>query len=495
MNENGFWIFFFPVVAIRSRRDDDVPTNAVDLEVPERNSRIIVERNLSTFELSDVKNPLTTARLPSATGAFNAVDAPSNHGISTKCASFYDLISETPELFDISCLIGFTIPSVLSSLSSGDNPITSDSSKNQTYRYWIIWLHLSMLLFTVVSVASFFYDLIVFNLEGFAVIFFFFTNTVGTVLQNFFLYPTVMYIRKSFLQPRDINIQEYASILPDTIRSTRRLIWWFNFLTLVFIICLCTTIATAPWLIIVYIFEGIFYLSSNYFLGGIYFFLVLEQRISYNKIYHLFSKLQQKQLSRIEYLSVFNEFKTRDRIQPISLFVSIAFFNTLLIIILISQLPGYETGLIDIILLIIFVISIFGRQLIILIYVLYEILKVNSLSDQMLKHLSVDYWGTITPGFADSSSIHTVSSLTLQPPKQENTESSSNVIDDGDKEDTPFCPDHRRTVLYVLLKENPIGSRIFSFRLSKFQLLAQICSLILSVSIVIIRTLVIANYS
>jgi hypothetical protein len=389
MNEINFWRLLLPISTTFTPKDSLKHIDIASLDIVEGNVISVNEdKNITVVELRDVKNPLTIVSLP-----------PPSNGSPVRAArsqlphysNFHDLIIILDQLFSISCLTGLIIPS-LSSLqkSSDDNKI---KNKFRRYWYWVTWLHISTFIFTLAFCGFFFLDYYLYHSDSFGVVFFQFANTVGVVLQNFLLFPTVIYVRKSFFLSRRINLNEYSSVLPGTLSATKKLIWVFNFLTFLLVISLSVANSSNSLFIVINAIEGFFFASSNYFCGGIYFYLVLEQRVSYNKIYQLYSKLQQKQLTRQEYLEVYYELKARDEILPISLFVTIALVNTLVILVVIAQLPYYSKGSVDVIFLILYVISVFGRQLIMLILVLYEILKVNSLSDRMIHHLSKDYWG------------------------------------------------------------------------------------------------------
>jgi hypothetical protein len=94
-----------------------------------------------------------------------------------------------------------------------------------------------------------------------------------------------------------------------------------------------------------------------------------------------------------------------------------------------------------------YVISGFGRQIIVLIVILLEVVKVNDIADQLLKIIVKSEW-----------------------PEKE-------MI---------------RLNLYVAMAECPTGSTIFYFRPSKFQLMIQIVSSIIGMGIAIFWAIIFA---
>jgi hypothetical protein len=97
---------------------------------------------------------------------------------------------------------------------------------------------------------------------------------------------------------------------------------------------------------------------------------------------------------------------------------------------------------------IVFVLSIFGRQFVVLFNYLYEMSKVNAIADSMLEHLAKDCW--------ESEKLAT------------------------------------RFDLYILMKEMPLGSSLFFFRPSKLSLILQVGSTVIGVGFAIFWAFVFA---
>jgi hypothetical protein len=401
---------------------------------------------------------------------------------STKFENLFQLMQCFEELFSFTAFTCLIYPFFI----RPPTDLTSRAGKQyknkvNLYKAWNIFNHSGFLLFTLYS----FGEGITFIIQGAVglVGLYVFCNTIGVVIQNILLYPAVCYIRKSFLVKREIELPKYLSVISESLVECRRLVYLFNFLMFAFITLLASL---NPLFAAYYFIEGLLFSASNYFMVGVFFFLIIEQRVTYQSIDQLYTAILEKRLTRDEYLRVQREILSRDSNEPINLFAVTSLINLVIILLLIWSITSFGDEIWQVVYALVFILSTFGRQFILLVLLLLEVLKVNSLAETMLKQISADLWEEDEEVIGELDTSH-------DDEEENNGDLREN---EGKQEKTSLLQsrDHKRVQIYILLKEHPVGSNIFGYRPTRLQLIAQLASVIITVLIAILKTLFFTKY-
>jgi hypothetical protein len=354
-----------------------------------------------------------------------------------------DVISGNKKFYRWSCITGIIMPN------------DSYQSKHYLfnllffrYRLWSFYLHFALCFQTIFMIVYlFYYSTTSHNSERKTILTI--IQSFGFVLQNILLYPAIVYLRRELLFKREnINLEVYTESLTYAIRLCRKWLFVFTAFLAVFVSLETAFLDKSAWLSIALIIGIIiFFTPTNFFLVGLLSFLVFEQRLSFHTLNTVRDRIVAKDFTYTEYFSARESIDKRDRMTPINWLIFAALVNTVLAILLLFIISSYPQLLLFIFGEIFYVISGFGRQIIVLIVILLEVVKVNDIADQLLKIIVKSEW-----------------------PEKE-------MI---------------RLNLYVALAECPTGSTIFYFRPSKFQLMIQIVSSIIGMGIAIFWAIIFA---
>jgi hypothetical protein len=316
------------------------------------------------------------------------------------------------------------------------------------YRFWSFYLHFALIFQTIFMVVYLIYYATTSNDSDRKTVLTI-VESFGFVLQNILLYPAIVYLRREISAKREhIDVEVYNNAMHYAVNIGRNVLILFSILLLTFValeISFLDKSATFSILLIIGII--VFFTPTNFFLLGLLSFLIFEQRLSLHTMEDVRNRIVDKQFSYGEYFLARESIDKRDRVTPINWLLFAALINTILAIILIFIISEYHQRMILIFGEIFYILSGFGRQIAVLIVILLEIVKVNEIADSLLKLLVKAEW-----------------------PENELV----------------------RLNLYVAMKDCPMGSSIFYFRPSKFQLMVQIVSSIVGMGIAIFWAVIFA---
>jgi hypothetical protein len=361
--------------------------------------------------------------------------------------SIRDIICQTKKFYRWACITGIIMP---------DNSYNSSTSFFFKYivvkfRFWSFYMHFALLFQTVFMIFYLFYYVVTKDKhDSERKIIVTTVQTIGFVLQNFLLYPAIVYLRKEILSKRDkVDKEVYTEAMNYAISIGRYIFVVFTILELTFVALECSFVASGNALFSTLLIIGIifFFTPANFFLLGLLTFLIFEQRISLHTMKSVEKRIIEKDFSYSEYFIARESIDKRDRMTPINWLLSAGIVNTFLAILLLFVISEYKTEIIFIFGDIFFILSGFGRQIVVLVIILFEIVKVNEIADGLVKILVKSEW---------------------------------------------FNKDLIRLNLYVAMKDCPMGSSIFYFRPSKFQLMLQIGSSVIGMGIAIFWAVIFA---
>jgi hypothetical protein len=361
--------------------------------------------------------------------------------------SIRDIICQTKKFYRWACITGIIMP---------DNSYSSSTSFFFKYivvkfRFWSFYMHFALLFQTIFMIFYLFYYVVTKDKhDSERKIIITTVQSIGFVLQNFLLYPAIVYLRKEILAKRDkVDKEVYMEAMNYAISVGRYIFVVFTILELTFVALECSFVASGNALFSTLLIIGIifFFTPANFFLLGLLTFLIYEQRLSLHTMKTVEKRIVEKDFSYSEYFLARESIDKRDRMTPINWLLSAGMVNTFLAILLLFVISEYKTEIILIFGDIFFILSGFGRQIVVLVVILFEIVKVNEIADGLLKILVKSEW---------------------------------------------FNKDVIRLNLYVAMKDCPMGSTIFYFRPSKFQLSIQIASSIVGMGIAIFWAVIFA---
>lgn len=337
------------------------------------------------------------------------------------CSSLLEYVERTPKLYHFSYFTGILSPNF--------------NSQNQHHLKYRIWIGYLRVCFAGSSLFCMLYGIFILSIKvsqlnaliaGFAYF--------GLVLQNFFLYPAIINLRREIRAPRVIDEAVYEQAFQHSIFRGMRVLILFTLFLLIFIVVDCYLLIAGPGVITLVAFCVFFFLTpANLFLAGLLTFLIVEQRVSFHTMMQIKDKLDKQGISFEEYFEARESIDARDRRAPINWLVAAAVWNTIICIVLIfvvTQETNLDTPS-NILSDVLFVLAAYGRQIIVLFVMFYEIAKVNEISHQMIHSLARSQW------------------------KDQETQKLS---------------------LYIAVKECPMGSTLFYTRPSRNQLFINMAS-------------------
>ena len=323
-----------------------------------------------------------------------------------------------------------------------DNLKHSLTKYNLRYRVWAIYLHLTLTISTLGIIIFGFIALFDYNTDQSAVVLF--CQTVGIVIQNLVLYPAVVYLRKIIDTKRSIDPDVYNTAFGESMIIGRRMRWFCMICLLAYATLVVTSLSSddsSPLTIFIIIIYIILLTPTQYFLCGILTFLILEQRISLHTVRMLGNAVEKQELTRASYFEARNSIDERDRQTPISILIFYALINFVLSLILIFTFneSGIEMTTLSLIMYIFYVAVIFGKESVVIVILLLEIVHVNEKCDTITKNIARNEWGDT---------------------------------------DTLEVKERQRLAVYAAVKEFPAGSTIFYIRPSKLQVTIQLLSMV-----------------
>jgi hypothetical protein len=378
----------------------------------------------------------------SFSNSINSSSTRSSTGGKVTLSSIREVIIQNPQIYRFSCLSGIIFPEAL------ENVEHSLSKHNLRYRMWGMYLWGAFILTTVGLIIWGFFWMGVTNAPKDRVVYML-CSTFGVAFQNIFLYPAIVYLQQEIDAKRE-NIDKI--VYEEAFEYASKAAFWVGVILFVLLIMLSiiqilqsAAPLFASFLIIFIAIIG--YSPCNFMLVGVFTFLVMEQRVSYHAMNEVKEKLEKKELRDIEYLEARESIKNREKVTPINWLLSDAVISTIfgiIFVFLISRLGdnryGSFIGVFN-------VLTIFGRQTIVLVLFLLEVAKVNQIEEVMMHHLAKTRW----------------------------TEDET-----------------KRLNLYLVMKELPMGSTVFFYRPSKNELLFQIASTIIGIGFAVFWAVVFA---
>ncbi len=343
-----------------------------------------------------------------------------------------EFLATNKTFYRYACITGVIWP------TKTDNSESSWTKHNMRYRIWAYYLNIVLFISTVLFIGLGLNQLILVG-GNIAIIF---CESVGIVLQNVLIYPMVLYLRKEMVNKREIDYAVYTEAFTHAHLIGRRVFIALMILLIIYSAMVVNTVVSSSQFTALSLAAMIMFLAllapTQFFLCGILTFLVAEQRISMITMKSLSKQVNEQTLTRAQYFEGRESIDARDRKTPINLLIASTVINFILGLTLIFSLSNIHQSPWVIFVDIIFIATIFGKQLGILIIILLEIVYVNEIGDIMLKAIAKEEW--------------------------------------SEKEQQRFA-------LYLAVKEHPIGSTIFYIRPSKFQIMIHIGSLTISACI------------
>ena len=306
---------------------------------------------------------------------------------------------------------------------------------------WVYLLHLCIIINTIVLFGVGIYLFVTVPSTVYNEIYIW-TAFVGPILQNIFLYPAVIVVRRSFFMKRQIDIRIYHEAFQYAYRIGKILLFLLTSCLIVF-----TALDTAVTHMSLVAAMLVTFLPSVTMLVGVSTFAIMEQRISYHMIADLQHQIKSHSITFPDYLLARKSLATRDSESPINLIVAAALLNTLVCFLLLILIAGHHLTRIQIASYCFYIIACFGKQTIVMLVILYEVMRVNEFAELLFGNIAEEEWG-----------------------------------DDLEK---------NRISVYIGLREKPIGSTVFSVRPSKLSLLVQICSTVFGISFAFMRAIIV----
>lgn len=337
-----------------------------------------------------------------------------------------DEIAANPKFYRFACMTGIIMPA---SHDSGDG-----KSQNWSARLWVNYLHYGFLVNTLFLLAYGIVELMTHSdLDHYGAVIA--CEVFGILSQHLLLIPALVRLRGELTATRQIDRRKYEEAFDCAYRIGLVFFIALAALLLVFAAVVASTIDVVPGLrLLVVLFMLPLFLPINCFLCGVLTFLVMEQRLSYDAICSAERAVLAHSITHDSYMDIRAEIDERDRRSPVNWMIFSAVFNTVFCMVLIVVAKSETNSATALAFGILYVLSAFGRQPIVLLLILFEMTKVNSLSERMLRALA-----------ADASWAASKEAVT-------------------------------RFNLYILMKESPLGSSLFTFRPSRTALTVQMAS-------------------
>lgn len=355
-----------------------------------------------------------------------------------------DFIAGNRKFYRWACLTGIIMP---------DNSYQAKSFFMKyivvKFRLWSFYLHFALLFHTIFMIAYLIYYAVSYKDSDRRTIVTI-VESLGYAFQNILLYPAIVYLRREFSVKREeIDIKVYTEALNYAVDIGRKALIFFSILLFTFLALEIAHLDKGAFLSVVLVVGiVVFFTPTNFFLVGLLSFLIFEQRISLHTMGNVRNKIITKEFSYGEYFQARESIDKRDRETPINWLIFAAFINTCLAILLLFVIGEYgKQKLLFIFWDIFYILSSFGRQITVLFVILLEIVKVNEIADSLLKLLVKSEW---------------------------------------------IGKEIQRLNLYVAMKDCPMGSSIFYFRPSKFQLMVQIVSSMIGMGLAIFWAIIFA---
>eukprot|EP01031_Cornospumella_fuschlensis_P035159 gene35159-42584_t len=351
-----------------------------------------------------------------------------------------DIIAKNKDFYRFSVLTGVIRP------LKGENPNYSFTNLNLRYRSWVYYLHIGLFLSSLTMIVYGIVALASPGAEKYATVVI--AEVFGILVQNILLYPVIIFLRRELASSREIDTEVYKESMSYAMRRGRYL---YGSLTILMLCFISFVVSVQPpaigWLFglyLVFIFN-----PSNCFMTGAFTFLVMEQRLTYHAMQKAEKQVLDRSLTPTIYMQIRESIDYRDKLSPLNWLMAAAVFNTLCAMVLIGSLGAAieSESELDIFGGVVFILSTFGRQVVVLLMLLNEMANVNALSETMLHKLVNDAW------------------------------SDDKIM---------------RFDLYILMREKPLGSSLFYFRPSKWTLFVQIVSAITGLFVAIFWAFVFA---
>lgn len=347
-------------------------------------------------------------------------------------APLRDIIAEHKDVYMFACLTGIVQP------SSTENAEHSISKQNLRYRIWSFYLHAAFAANCLIMFAFGVYAFVEIEGRGGAVSG---SEAFVVLLQNLLIIPPLVYLRRELIKPREICRAHYEEAFTYCVEVGRRTVWVLLIMMVVLTIDLCVYVPY-PMSILEAVVILLTFGPANLFLAGVFAFLLVEMRVSYRVIRGVENQLIARTLRHDEYLTARRDIDQREEMYPINWLSCAAVVNTIVGMVLIVISKPKEVSAVKALVGIIYIITTFGRQTMVLLLTWYEMAKVNAINEQMLDRLSSEPWPA---------------------------------------DEQPAA----RYDIYILLKEKPLGSSIFFFRPSKTALFLQMGSTVLGVTVAV----------
>ncbi len=272
---------------------------------------------------------------------------------------------------------------------------------------------------------------------------------------------------------------KFDQAIQSALTITWRLFICFGCLFLIFFIVQTINIATSIYgfgndSIGIIIVSDMFVILQDIFVFvigvGVYGFILIEQQISYQTMNYIKQLALLRTLTDKLYLQIEYAMNYRDKYSSLNWVFTGTTISALLGIGLIcTALFGGKLQHTTLGLLLTYVAFIVVHQIIILLVFLYVMLTVNAVIDELLETFSKRSYEDI---FSSSSEVITG-----------DLESTTKLIKDEQR--------FRRLVLYLVMRENKIGTKIWSYRPTKLQLLFQILSIVTVVATTLLKIIVV----
>ena len=209
---------------------------------------------------------------------------------------------------------------------------------------------------------------------------------------------------------------------------------------------------------------------------GIYGFLVVEQRISFATMQHIQKHAIDGTLTDKMYIRIRMDMKRRDQQSPLNWVftgtaVSVGLGGGLLCAAILGGNLLQHTTLRLFITYVVFIVS---YEIVIILVLLYAILKVNEMSEDLLNKFSMRPIDDILSISGDGE-----------------TGDQDGVVYDVETARRMDEKRFRRLELYLVMREHKVGTRIWSYRPTKLQLLLQMLSIIGLVSTSILKIIIV----
>lgn len=365
---------------------------------------------------------------------------PSRSSLCSQPINLRDVIARNKHFYRFACFTGIIKP------MAGENR-QGCTQWNIRYRLWVNLLHFFFVLEIVVVILYAVVELTVQANSRYTLLVV--SEAFGMVAQSVLIIPAVVFLRRELTVTRSVNLQLYAEAFDYALKKGQRLWVYLMLLLLAFVLVISVSVG-GGWGAFLFFILLFCFTPSNCFLTGVFTFLVMEQQLSFYAMQEAEEGVKKRTLTREEYLQIRESIDYRDSLNPVNWLVSAAVLSMLFAMIII---PTAHTNDKDAYALavfgeIVFVLSIFGRQFVVLFNYLYEMSKVNAIADSMLEHLAKDCW-------------------------------------ESEKMATRFD-------LYILMKEMPLGSSLFFFRPSKLSLILQVGSTVIGVGFAVFWAFVFA---